>query len=137
MLYKQILAELAANNCKLTVQRRDILKVLVRAKTHLSARQIFDRLRKTHPQISFDTVYRNLAVMKQLHLVNQLDFQDGRNRYELNRRQDHHHHMICLKCGGAWNIPGCPLDHLDVHNNFKVINHRFEIFGYCQACQSE
>ncbi len=139
MTCEEILARLVSQNCKLTPQRREILKVLVRAKTHLSAREIFDRLRRKNPGISFDTVYRNLSILKELHIVNHLDFQDGRGRYELNRHHEHHHHMVCLKCGGAWEIQGCPVEHMSVGRkgpaDFKVTGHRFEIFGYCRDCQ--
>lgn len=137
MGYEEILAELA-NKCKITSKRKEILKILVHAKSPLSAKEIFARVRSAYPQISFDTVYRNLGILKDLNIVSQLDFQDGRSRYELNRHQDHHHHMVCLKCGGAWKIPGCPVEYLDVKglsDDFKVINHRFEIFGFCRKCQ--
>lgn len=137
MFYEQLLDELA-NNCKLTSKRKEILKTLIKAKNHLSAKEIFDRVRKVYPGISFDTVYRNLAILKDLHIINQLDFGDGRGRYEINRRQDHHHHMICMKCGGAWKIPVCPMENPVFNHgpeNFKAVNHRFEIFGYCQECQ--
>jgi len=140
MIYEQILEQLSFNNCKLTLQRRELLKIMVRAKTHLSAREVFERMRLKYPSISFDTVYRNLALFRDIHIINELDFQDGRSRYELNRHHDHHHHLVCLKCGGAWEIPGCPLQqhyiNKDVPDNFKVINHRFEIFGYCRECQT-
>ena len=138
MIYERVLAALASNNCKLTPQRREILKVIVRAKTHLSARQIFDRLRKKYPQMSFDTVYRNLAILRELHIINLVDFRNGCSRYELNRQQDHNHQIICLKCGGAWKLPECPVKNLTSVNNlddFKVTGHRFEIFGYCRECQ--
>ncbi|MHB9093413.1 MAG: Fur family transcriptional regulator [Eubacteriales bacterium] len=139
MIYERILAELVSKNCKLTPQRKEILKVLIRAKTPLSAREIFDRLCKNSAGISFDTVYRNLTILKDFHIVNHLDFQDGRGRYELNRHQDHHHHVVCLKCGAAWKIPECPVEHLRTFENgpqnFKVTSHRFELFGYCQNCQ--
>ena len=138
MIYEDLVSLLAANNYKLTPQRREIISILIKAKTHLSAKQIFDRLLIKYPNASFDTVYRNLALLRELHTVNELDFQDGRSRYELNRQHGHHHHMICLKCGGAWEVPECPFKQLDsgaIPRNFKVTTHRFEIFGYCQNCQ--
>lgn len=139
MTHEEILAHLVSRKCKLTPQRREILRVLVRARTHLSAREIFDRLRRKNPGISFDTVYRTLSILKDLHIVNQLDFQDGRSRYELNR-QEHHHHVVCLRCGGAWEIRGCPVEHMSVEDkgpaDFQVTGHRFEIFGYCRDCRT-
>lgn len=137
MDYKSLEAELISNNCKLTPQRKEILKILLRAKTHLTAREIFERLRKKQPNVSFDTVYRNLSILSRIHVVHQLDFRDGRSRYELKRQRDHHHHMVCLKCGEAWKIRECPYERISfaVPDDFKVVNHRFEIFGFCKYCQ--
>lgn len=137
MNYKSLEYKLISNNCKLTPQRKEILKILLRAKTHLTAREIFDRLRRKQPNVSFDTVYRNLAILRDLHVVHQLDFRDGWSRYELNRQKDHHHHMVCLKCGEAWKIQDCPFELISIAipDDFKVVNHRFEIFGYCKCCQ--
>jgi len=138
LIYEQLLAELASNNYKLTPQRREIIRILIRARSPLSAKEIYKRLSVKLSNLSFDTVYRTLATLKDLGIVNKLDFQDGCGRYELNRCNDHHHHMVCLKCGEAWEIPGCPVEHLPIGNlpnNFKVTDHRFELFGYCQSCQ--
>ena len=139
MIYEGIMELLSLHNCKLTPQRKQLLKILVRAKTPLSAREIYNRIRVKYPGICFDTVYRNLGMLKELYIVNQLDFQEGHSRYELNRSQDHHHHMVCLKCGGAWKLRGCPLEKADletaVSEDFKVTTHRFEVFGYCRQCR--
>lgn len=138
MIYKEFLDLLSSNNCKLTPQRKEILRVMVRAKVPLTAREIFERIRKKCPQMSFDTVYRNLTILFDLHIVNKLDFQDRRSRYELIRQNNHYHHLVCRKCGNTWKIPVCPLDQIKVEavpENFKVTGHRFEIFGYCRECQ--
>jgi len=141
MIYESILEQLSTQRCKLTLQRRELLKILIRAKTPLAAREIYDRMLKKYPHMSFDTVYRNLNLLQDLHIVNRLDFQEGRSRYELNRSQDHHHHLVCLKCGGTWKLKACPLEGLNINNtvpeDFKVTTHRFEVFGYCRQCRKE
>lgn len=141
MIFEEILAELSSRKCKLTSQRKEILKVLVRARTHLSAKEVFERLRKVFPNLSFDTVYRNLTTLEELNIIDRLDFGDGRSRYELNRKHGHHHHMVCLRCGGTWEIAGCPMEHVAMDNegpqNFKITGHRFELFGLCRDCQGK
>jgi len=141
LIYEEMLAELSSRNCKLTSQRKEILRVLIRARNHLSAKEVFDRLRKIFPNISFDTVYRNLTTLEELNIIDRLDFGDGRSRYELKRGQKHHHHMICLNCGGTWEIDGCPMEYISYSNqmpqNFKITGHRFELFGYCRHCHEK
>lgn len=138
MKYEELQTRLVEQKCKVTPQRREILRILLAAKKHLSAREVYDRIRKNFPRVSFDTVYRNLHLLTELHIVNRLDFSDGCRRYEINNRHTHHHHLVCLGCGGAWELPGCPLESIRVDDNrrdFRVVTHRFEVFGYCGPCQ--
>jgi Fe2+ or Zn2+ uptake regulation protein len=64
MIYESILEQLSTQKCKLTLQRRELLKILIRAKTPLAAREIYDRMMKKYPSMSFDTVYRNLSLLQ-------------------------------------------------------------------------
>lgn len=136
----EIQGTLIKQKCKVTPQRKEILRILLAAKKHLSAKEVFNRIRKNFPRASFDTVYRNLHLLAELHIVNRLDFSDGCRRYEINNRHTHHHHMVCLSCGGAWELPECPLESIRVSENvqdFRVVTHRFEVFGYCASCQKD
>lgn len=138
MLYKQIIERLVDNDCKITPQRKEIIKTLIYAKTHLSAKEIYARLRRKYPNLSQDTVYRNLAILKELRVVNQLDFLEGKSRYELNRDHHHYHYLVCIGCGGTWKIESCPMEYLDVQSvpkDFQVTSHRFELFGFCANCE--
>lgn len=138
MNYEEIQARLIDQKCKMTPQRKEILRILLAATKHLSAKEVFNRIRKNFPRASFDTVYRNLHLLVELHIVNRLDFSDGCRRYEINDRHTHHHHLVCLGCGGAWELPVCPLENIRVdegERQFQVVTHRFEVFGYCAACQ--
>jgi len=132
----QLMQKLSLKGYKLTPQRRLILEILNRER-HLSADEIFDRVKKSQPNVSFGTVYRNLNILTELGLINQLDFKDGRYRFEIHKA--HHHHLVCLDCGIAIEMEVCPLSQLVGEiadsNNFKVKCHNFEVFGYCSKCQ--
>ncbi|RYD05357.1 hypothetical protein N752_09680 [Desulforamulus aquiferis] len=85
--------------------------------------------------MSLDTVYRNLSVMQQLGILTELNFGERKNLFEINSSQ-HHHHLVCTKCGVSEEIDFCPLEFLDAEKvkNFKVKKHSFEIFGICANC---
>ncbi len=139
MMYREVLAELVSNKCKITPQRKEIIKIMIRAKQPLSARQVFTRMQKHFPDMSFDTVYRNLALLTELHILNRLDYQDTGSTYELMRQRQHWHHLVCLKCGETWRLDTCPLEHVRLSNmpeDFTVVNHKFELFGYCKDCKN-
>ena len=118
-------------------QRQAILDLLSASKVHLGAETIYQRVREEQPNISMGTVYRNLDTLSEMGLVRRCSFADGKSRYELEEG-DHHHHMICLRCGDIVDLPQCPMDptmraYLN-SQGFKPSHHHFEVYGYCQNC---
>lgn len=120
---------------RMTRQRAAILEVLSGTPGHLTADQVYQRVRRKCPGTNLTTVYRNLALMTQEGLIGKVNFGDDRSRFESNR--GHHHHLVCLKCGRVLEISECPV-HLEERLlkavGFNLIRHQFEAFGYCEDC---
>lgn len=119
-----------------TKQRQLILDIIRRRQGHLTADEIFQSAKLEQPNISLGTVYRNLELLSQIGILTKAVFVDGKARYEL--AASHHHHLICLSCGGTVDLPLCPIDEtvaaFITANKFKVCHHHFEIYGYCAQC---
>ncbi|NPV69186.1 MAG: transcriptional repressor [Firmicutes bacterium] len=130
--------ELADMGYKLTRQRRAILEVLVGTSKHLTAEQVYQRVRKRCEGTNLATVYRNLGLMAGEGLIGKVEVCGEPTRFEANA--SHHHHLICLGCGRVEEIAGCPV-HLDEQAlasvRFRLVSHRFEAFGYCAGCGNE
>ncbi|MFZ5632630.1 MAG: Fur family transcriptional regulator [Bacillota bacterium] len=133
-----MLERLKSGGYRITPQRQEIIKCFGPGGKHYSAEEVHRKVRRKFPNISLDTVYRNLNTLKELGILQALNFEDGRSRYELARENTHHHHLICLKCGGSQELDFCPLNFLDStllkNKKFKVERHSFEIYGYCSSC---
>lgn len=123
---------------RITPQRQEILKCFKSGGKHYSAEEVHLKVRRRFPNISLDTVYRNLNTLRELGILAALNFEDGKSRYELARESMHHHHLICLNCGGSQELDFCPLKYIDStllrDRDFKVERHSFEIYGYCSSC---
>jgi len=128
--------QLAARGYKITPQRRLILEALNDADRHLSADEVAAQVKKIEPSISLATIYRNLNMLVDIHLVSRLDLHEGPVRYELNR--GHNHHLVCLGCGLAVKLDVCPMQgevqKIIDQEGFQVDSHHFEITGYCRDC---
>jgi len=126
---------------RITPQRQEIFDCFKSGGSHYSAEEVHRKVRGSFPNISLDTVYRNLNTLKELGILEVLNFDDGRSRYELARENRHHHHLICLKCGGSQELDFCPLRFIDStllrEKDFQVERHSFEIYGYCSNCARE
>lgn len=125
-------------NLRSSKQRQSILEALNQTKTHLSAEEIYQTVKSIHPAISLGTVYRNLEILTSLGLIDRANFADGKARYEL-ASSEHHHHLVCVKCGGIENINECPMarniEAFMEDRDFQPLRHYFEIYGHCAKCK--
>ncbi len=134
-------AELKKIGQKLTPQRLAILKLLMGSDKPLTAKEIYGQVRADHPNISLDTVYRNLSMLSVSGVAGQVNLQNKEAAQFKYFGKLHHHHAICLSCGKIICLSECdikremPLVGDDL--NFKVISHAFEIYGYCSKCQKQ
>lgn len=103
----------------------------------LSAEQIlssFTSSRTPHKT----TVYRLLDGLMSSGIIRELDFGDGRKRYELNNDR-HHHHLVCENCKAAIpvylnEIFGQAQKKAEA-TGFLITDHLLEFKGVCRNCR--
>lgn len=130
------------NGYKLTPQRRATLEVIVQNEgKHMSSEEIYMEVKKECPEIGLATIYRTIQLLEDMDIIYKHNFNDGRNRYELNHfDEDHqHHHLVCIKCGSVIEVEEDLLELLEQRiesaHHFKVLDHRLKFLGYCIKCQ--
>ncbi|RYL92186.1 Fur family transcriptional regulator [Sporolactobacillus sp. Y61] len=122
---------------KHTDKREDILDLFESKTGYLSAKDIQNALKDNYPGLSFDTIYRNLSLFRDLLILEETEL-DGEKVFQFHCSEHHHHHLICLRCGKTKTIEVCPMRDLSTLDpEFKVTGHKFEIYGYCKSCQAE
>ena len=122
-----------------TRQREAILNVLRDADSHPTADRIYDEVRKTIPNISKGTVYRNLKILKDAGKISELNLDGTVSRYE--DKKDGHYHFRCEKCGKIFDLDE-PVNHaldkkIAKKTGFTVNYHQLEFRGLCKECQSK
>ena len=141
MKEEHLIERLRMNGYKITPQRQEILKAILSCSVPQSAEEIHQKVTVKHPNISLDTVYRNLNVLLSIDLICKFNYKEGKSSYEINKGNSHHHHLVCLKCGAAEPVDFCPLKYFDQkiflkEKYFEIKEHRFEIYGYCADCKN-
>lgn len=135
---RELEAVLREKGYKLTEQRRLIIEVFNESPGHHTAQEIFDMVKEKFNGINFSTIYRNLELLSTLEIINKLQIESGVSHYELCGLE-HHHHIICKKCGETREIDICPYANLGEEQlraiGFKATDHKFEIYGYCSKCR--
>lgn len=133
---------LKSNGYKLTSQRRAIIEVLCEnIGKFLSAEEILNLSKQKYPQTNFSTVYRNLEVLEELNLIHKTNMSlDNTFYYEIIDIDEHHHHIICRKCGKTQAIDFCPLEifkeKIDL-TDFELLDHKLELYGLCKECKNK
>lgn len=135
-----LLRTLRSKGFKLTPQRRAVITALRDCGPFPTAQGILRQVKKTAPDTGLDTVYRNLGLLVDLGLVNEIKLpgQAG-TAFEITNGQ-HHHHLICLGCGQTTCLDYCPVSPADIaraeQGGFTVVSHSLELYGYCRTCRA-
>lgn len=128
-----------SNMMRLTTQRQIILEELAKVKTHPTASELYDMVRKRLPRIGLGTVYRNLELMAESGMVLKLEVGGTQKRFDATTAT--HYHIRCSNCGKVDDIDTPVLDDLvrkaAEATSYAVIGHHVEFSGTCPACQKK
>jgi Fur family peroxide stress response transcriptional regulator len=131
-----MLTELKRSGLKLTGQRRAIVQLLAGDRTHPTAQELYERLRPTHPTMSFATVYNTLDALARCGLTGALRLGSA-VRYDPNTAP--HHHAVCDACGAIVDLPAAPAPsdaaaHIYESSGFSVRTEERTYRGICSRC---
>jgi len=134
---KALASYLEDHNLKHTKQREAILDVFLAVKGHITAEEIFQRVRELHPSIGFTTVYRTMKLLCDAGLAIERHFDDGVARYEIEH--EHHDHLVCTRCGKIVEFECAMIEQaqeeIGKRYGFRLLRHRHELYGHCPECQ--
>ncbi|MBO0995231.1 Fur family transcriptional regulator [Bacillus sp. SD088] len=120
---------------KITDKREQMLNIFASHNKYLTAREVLLEMQEDFPQLSFDTIYRNLSLFNELEILESTELSGEKHFRFTCANHDHHHHFICLQCGRTKAIEACPMDFVTEDlNGFEVADHKFEIYGKCPNC---
>lgn len=123
---------------KFSKQRELILKTVLSSNEHLTADNIYDRLKESNPNLSLGTVYRNLTQLEEHGYIKKINIPGDPVRFDGNTEE--HHHFICEKCGKIFDIEDEKIEYVDKLSEtkgFKVNSMYLILRGVCDECSSE
>jgi Fur family ferric uptake transcriptional regulator len=130
--------ELRERELPFTHQREAIARVLFESPRNFSADEVGEALRERGEQPGKATIYRTLALLVQLGLATENDFDEGFKRYQVQVGAARHDHLICTECGRV-----VPFEHPDLDRvmadvveglHFVPITRQIKVFGTCHEC---
>ena len=132
----EIMSELMQRTTK---QRRVILEELAKLKTHPTADEVYEAVRRRLPHVSLGTVYRNLDVLSRSGAITRMAPSEAPCRFDANISP--HYHVTCTECGridDVWDLPDQVLIKTPARlSGYEVAGHRLEFIGVCPECQTK
>lgn len=121
-----------------TTQRAVILAEVEGYEGHLTAGEIFERVRRRYPTIAYGTVYRTLHLLAEHGLIQELTFADQASRFD--KRVERHDHVHCTDCGIIVDVD-VPVALMATHvaeeqSGFNIGSHHTVFNGVCHECQA-
>lgn len=137
MTVEEIVRMMSEEGLRITEQRKTMARLFVEKEGYMTPVEVYEKMGGEYPGLSFDTVYRNLRLLHELGILEQFVFEDG-VKFKVNCGEaHHHHHLICLECEKTTPITFCPMPYVQEAQEFQIIKHKFEVFGYCKACKQD
>lgn len=123
---------------KLTHQRMEIYKNLLRQTGHPTVEEVYEQVRQSLPTISLDTVYRTITSFEDLGLIHRIQVHDNKCRIDTNVHP--HHHLICTSCKKVTDFDWDIVANLDIPEELKqwgdIHTKHIEIKGLCRECSA-
>lgn len=128
---------LSRRGCRVTRQRRAIVAQFAQMRRYVTPQQLYESLANRRPTIGLATVYRTLDVLERIGAATRAPGQHGEHEY-LFCPVAHHHHAVCVKCGGVDDVPCGSVERfartLAERMRFRLTQHRLEFYGLCERC---
>ncbi|NLE75318.1 MAG: transcriptional repressor [Chloroflexi bacterium] len=137
---QELIAKLKGRGYRLTPQRMAILRVLMGSQEHLTADEIYQRVKADFPMTSLATVYKTVALLQELGELWEVGFGQESSHYD-GSAPFSHAHIVCRRCKALTDVQPGALDSLDEdvarRTGYRDVRHRLEFYGLCPQCQQE
>lgn len=135
----ELVERLRAGGVRITAPRRMVLAALVESGSHVTAEELHQRVRRTHPDVSPSSIYRTMELLADHGVVQHVHLGHGPAQYHL--ADDHHAHLVCNDCGAIVELEesvSAPFAaRVDRDLGFRLDLGHFALTGRCSACRPD
>jgi Fur family transcriptional regulator, ferric uptake regulator len=135
---ERIIRALEGAGYQATPNRRRVAGMVAATGGHFTAADLLERGRRDHFSIGRATIFRALELLTSLRVVERLDLPSGTHAYVVCDPEEHHHHLVCSRCGRNEDVADGELarlvDDIGERHGYRIEAHRLELFGTCPQC---
>lgn len=130
----EVVRILIKNGIRITEQRKRLALILIESSGFFSAKDLVFEMSKYFPGLSFDTVYRNVRLLRELGIIEHAASGEGVKfaYFDLKKTRSQ---FICLQCRNNFPVYVKPDQlGLDVPEQFQPVTFKIDVYGYCKEC---
>lgn len=135
--FDELIAKLKECNFRLTPQRVELVRLIAASEGHPSASQIYTKIKAQFPTMSQATVYKTLALLKEMNQVLEINLRDD-SHYD-GHRPHPHPHLICMRCNkivdGEFDLDLSSIRRLEETSGYQILRPQFTFYGLCADCK--
>ena len=137
--FDELIDALKERNFRLTPQRFELVRLIATSEGHPSAAQLYAKIKTKFPTMSHATVYKTLALLKEMNQVLEIDLRDD-SHYDGNRPHPHPH-LICMKCNkivdGEMDLDPSSVKRLEKTSGYQIVRPQIVFYGLCPDCRQD
>jgi Fur family peroxide stress response transcriptional regulator len=134
--FETLVSALREQRYRLTPQRLELVRLIAASQEHPNAFHLFAMVKTRFPTMSQATVYKTLALLKEIGQVLEIDLH-GDSHYDGNR-PDPHPHLVCTRCDrivdGDLDLKPSELARLERASGYHDLRPQITLFGVCPRC---
>jgi Fur family peroxide stress response transcriptional regulator len=116
-----------------------IYEELISTDEHPSTDMLYQKVRRTFPTISFDTVNRTLLTFYDMGVAGIVEGTGHPKRFDGNLNR--HHHFQCIQCKKIIDLYSSHFDTLPipekVQGSYTVLSTTVHLEGFCETCKRD
>ena len=139
MNLNEIESKLLRRGKSITSSRREVIKMLVQLEQHLTADELYQRLKAAGSKVGRMTVFRTLDLLAEAGVVRPIYHGSGAAHFVF-LDGGKHHQLVCNQCAKTVAFSDYMLSHklseqLGADHGFHIEGHLLELYGFCSDCQ--
>jgi Fur family transcriptional regulator, ferric uptake regulator len=128
---------LRTRGLRVTPQRELVFRSFIELGRHVSVNELYDKVRAQDGTVGYSTVWRNLKLICEVGLAEEVNLGDGVTRYD-RVTQAPHGHLYCTRCRELVEFDVARVKDLlaavSSKHGFLPDAYKIEILGVCASC---
>ncbi|MCR5761132.1 MAG: transcriptional repressor [Sphaerochaetaceae bacterium] len=118
----------------MTSYSKKILDIINSSREHLTAEQVYFKMKEQEPKIVLASVYNNLNRLHAEGLIRKVILENCPDRYD---RLEKHDHLVCSRCGKLSDIHLSDFTaQIEKQTGVKVLSYDLKVNYLCPECRA-